>query len=160
MLWRIAIPVMSKFSRNSKFLVGGNRFENFGFSFHSIIMGWCFKTKSRSASQQKPVDWSRRVLAIGGIFFDPRSIFDLVIAGQRSIFGHFLGRIEVFHISESILAKLWKIATWDFHGVFLGHFSTKPHAFWSIFLVIVAAYRLESCKVTSAPRHRLRSVAR
>ena len=87
---------MSKFSRNSKFLVGGNRFENFGFSFHSIIMGWCFKTKSRSASQQKPVDWSRRVLAIGGIFFDPRSIFDLVIAGQRSIFGHFSGKSKFF----------------------------------------------------------------
>ena len=83
---------MSKFSRNSKFLAGGNHFENFGFSFYSSIMAWCFKTKSRSALQQKSVDWSRRVLAIGGIFFYPRSIFDLVIAGQTSIFGHFSGK--------------------------------------------------------------------
>ena len=46
-----------------------------------------FETKRRSASRKRPVDCSRRVLAIGGIFFDPRSTFHLVMAGQRSIFG-------------------------------------------------------------------------
>ena len=42
----------------------------------------CFETKRRSASQQKRVDWPRRVLSIEGIFFDPMSIFDRIIAGQ------------------------------------------------------------------------------
>ena len=42
--------------------------------------------------EKKTIDCSRRVLAIGGIFFDPRSTFDLVMAGQRSIFGE----IDVF----------------------------------------------------------------
>ena len=54
---------------------------------------WRFETKRRSASRKKKtIDCSRRVLAIGGIFFDPRSTFDLVMAGQRSIFG----KIDVF----------------------------------------------------------------
>ena len=53
---------------------------------------WRFETKRRSASRKRPNDCSRRVLAIGGIFFDPRSTFDLVMAGQRSIFGE----IDVF----------------------------------------------------------------
>ena len=47
---------------------------------------WRFETKRRSASRKRPIDCSRRVLAVGGIFFDPRSTFDLVMAGQRSIF--------------------------------------------------------------------------
>ena len=53
---------------------------------------WRFETKLRSASEKKPIDCSRRVLAIGGIFFDSRSTFDLVMGGQRSIFGE----IDVF----------------------------------------------------------------
>ena len=32
------------------------------------------------------------LLTIGGIFFDPRSTFDLIIVGQRSIFGE----IDIF----------------------------------------------------------------
>ena len=39
---------------------------------------WRFEIKRRSASRKRPIDCSRRVLAIGGIFFDPRSTFDLV----------------------------------------------------------------------------------
>ena len=42
--------------------------------------------------KKRPIDCYRRVLAIGGIFFDPRSTFDLVMAGQGSIFG----KIDVF----------------------------------------------------------------
>ena len=42
--------------------------------------------------EKKPTDCSQRDLAIGGIFFGPRSTFDLVMAGQRSIFGE----IDVF----------------------------------------------------------------
>ena len=42
--------------------------------------------------EKKAIDCSRRLLAIGGIFFDPRSTFDLVMAGQMSIFGE----IDVF----------------------------------------------------------------
>ena len=48
---------------------------------------WRFETKRRSTSRKRPIDCSRQVLAIGGIFFYPRSTFDLVMAGQRSIFG-------------------------------------------------------------------------
>ena len=51
-----------------------------------------FKTKLRSASRKGPIDCSRRVLAIGSILFDPKSTFDVVMAGQRSIFGE----IDVF----------------------------------------------------------------
>ena len=53
---------------------------------------WRFETKRRSASRKRPIDWFRRVLAYGGILFYPRSTFDLVMAGQRSIFGE----IDVF----------------------------------------------------------------
>ena len=48
-----------------------------------------FETKRRSALAKRPIDCSRRVPAIGGIFFDPRSTFDLAMAGQLSIFGEF-----------------------------------------------------------------------
>ena len=48
---------------------------------------WRFKTKRRSASRKITIDCSRRVIAIGGIFFDPRLTFDLVMKGQKSIFG-------------------------------------------------------------------------
>ena len=50
---------------------------------------WCFQTKRRRTSRKRPADCSRRVLAIGGIIFGPRSIFDPVMAGQRSIFRKF-----------------------------------------------------------------------
>ena len=46
--------------------------------------------------EKKTIDCSRRVLAIGGIFFNPRSTFDLVMSGQRSIFGE----IDVFSTSQ------------------------------------------------------------
>ena len=53
--------------------------------------GWCdppwrFPTKRRRASRNRPSECSRRLLAIGGIIFGPRSIFDPVIAGQVSNF--------------------------------------------------------------------------
>ena len=56
--------------------------------------GWCdppwrFQTKRRKASRKRPSDCARRVLAIGGIIFGPRSIFDPVMAGQRSNFRKF-----------------------------------------------------------------------
>ena len=57
--------------------------------------GWCdpppwrFQTKRRRASRKRPADCSRRVLAIGGIIFGPRSIFDPVMAGQMSNFRKF-----------------------------------------------------------------------
>ena len=38
---------------------------------------WRFETKRRSASRKRPIDCSQRVLAIGGIFFYPRSTFDV-----------------------------------------------------------------------------------
>ena len=57
---------------------------------------WRFETKRRSPSQKGPIDCSRRVLAIGGIIFDPRSTFELVMAGQMSIFGE----IDVFLILQ------------------------------------------------------------
>ena len=50
---------------------------------------WRFQTKRRRASRKRPADCSRRVLAIGGTIFGPRSIFDPVMAGQRSNFRKF-----------------------------------------------------------------------
>ena len=49
---------------------------------------WRFQTKRRRASRKRPADCSRRILAIGGFVFGPRSIFDPVMAGQRSNKGH------------------------------------------------------------------------
>ena len=70
--------------------------------------GWCdppwrFQTKRRRAWRKRPVDCSRRVLAIGGIIFGPRSIFDPVMAGQRSFFWKFydFSNLRV-HISNTI----------------------------------------------------------
>ena len=65
-----------------------------------------FKTKRRSASQQRPVDCSRQVLAISGIIFYPRSTFDLVMTGQRSIFGE----IDVFQLYKTIKTQLWQLS--------------------------------------------------
>ena len=45
-----------------------------------------FETEGRRASRKKRAYAPRRVLHDGGQFFDPRSIFDLVLAGQRSNF--------------------------------------------------------------------------
>ena len=50
---------------------------------------WRFQTKRRRASRKRAADCARRVLAIGGIIFGPRSIFDPVMAGQRSNFRKF-----------------------------------------------------------------------
>ena len=44
---------------------------------------------SKSFAEKKTVDCPRRVLAIGGISFGPRSIFDPVMTGQRSNFRKF-----------------------------------------------------------------------
>ena len=54
-------------------------------------------------SGKRPADCSRRVIAIGGIIFGPRSIFDPVMAGQRSNFRKFydFGTLRV-HISKTI----------------------------------------------------------
>ena len=57
---------------------------------------WRFQTKRWSVSQQRPTEWARRVLAIGVIFFALRSIFDQVMAGQRSV----LGKINVFFFTS------------------------------------------------------------
>ena len=54
---------------------------------------WRSAHDGRRASQKKPVDASRRDLAIAYIVFNPRSTFDLVKSGQRSNFRenrHFL----------------------------------------------------------------------
>ena len=63
-------------------------------TFAGVGGGWCdppwrFQTKRRRASRKRPADCSRRVLAIGGIIFGTRSIFDPVMAGQRSNFRKF-----------------------------------------------------------------------
>ena len=60
------------------------------------LQSWRFETKRRSVSQQKPVDWSRRVLAIDGMFFELRSLFNPVMMLQRSSFGKVLRKYEIF----------------------------------------------------------------
>ena len=93
------------------------------------MIGWCFRTKSHSASQQKPVDWSRRT-TICGICFDPRSIFDLLwrVKGQFSVI---FGKKRRFFTFQS---RYWQIYERQQHGaftsVFLAHWSTISHAFW------------------------------
>ena len=64
---------------------------------------WCFQTKRRRASRERPADFSRRLLAIGGIIFGPRSIFEPVMAGQMSNFRKFQ---DFCQIHKSISAKL------------------------------------------------------
>ena len=63
---------------------------------------WRFETKRRSALRKTPIDCSRRVLAIGGIFFYLKSTFDLVMTGQRSIFGE----IDVFSTLQDTMADI------------------------------------------------------
>ena len=63
---------------------------------------WRFQTKRRR-ERKRPADCSRRVLAIGGNIFGPMSIFDSVMAGQRSNFRKFydFSTLRV-HISKTI----------------------------------------------------------
>ena len=62
-----------------------------------------FQTKRRRASRKRPAACARRVLAIGSIIFGPRSIFDPVMAGQRSNFRKFRDfLVSRVHISKSI----------------------------------------------------------
>ena len=64
---------------------------------------WRFQTKRRRASRKRPADCARRVLAIGGIIFGPRSIFDPVMAGQKSNFRKFRDfLVSRVRISKSI----------------------------------------------------------
>ena len=64
---------------------------------------WRFQMKRRRASRKRPADCSRRVLAIGCIIFGPRSIFDPVMAGQRSNFRKFYDfSTSRVHISKTI----------------------------------------------------------
>ena len=53
---------------------------------------WRLRMERRRAKRKRTTDCSQRDLAIGGIIFDPRSTFDLVMAGQRLIFDE----IDVF----------------------------------------------------------------
>ena len=46
---------------------------------------WRFQTKRRRASRKRPADCSRRALAIVGIIFGPRSIFDPVMAAAWNL---------------------------------------------------------------------------
>ena len=64
---------------------------------------WRFQTKRGRASRKRPADCSRRVIAIGGIIFGPRSIFDPVMAGQRSNFRKLYDSSTLrVHISKTI----------------------------------------------------------
>ena len=64
---------------------------------------WRFQTKRRRASRKRPADCARRVLAIGGMIFGPRSILDPVMAGQRSNFREFRDfLVSRVHISKTI----------------------------------------------------------
>ena len=69
---------------------------------------WRFRTKHRRASPKRQADCSRRVFAIGGIIFGPRSIFDPVVAGKRSNFRKFHDFFLKLH--ESISTKLFIVA--------------------------------------------------
>ena len=66
-----------------------------------------FETKGRRALRKKSADCSRRVLAIGGAFFNHMSIFDPVIRGRSSNFR----KIENFQFYVSKSKKLQVVAT-------------------------------------------------
>ena len=75
----------------SKMISPSSPSPGYGVSPPSVGQGgcdppWRFQTKRRRAYQERPADCSRRVLAIGGIIFGHRSIFDPVMSGQRTIF--------------------------------------------------------------------------
>ena len=76
---------------------------------------WRFQTKRRRGSRKKTADCARRVFAIGGIIFGPRSIFDPVMADQRSNFRKF----RDFFVSRVHISKIWLIllivAAWNLH---------------------------------------------
>ena len=64
------------------------------------------KRKVVELSGKKTTDCSQRDLAIVGIFFGSRSTFDLLMTGQRSIFGE----IDVFQLYKTIATKLWQMS--------------------------------------------------
>ena len=84
----------------------GAHSESLLFFFNSINFDSRFETKRYSASQQRPFDFSRRVLAIDGMFFYPTSIFGQVMANQRRYFGDFSWKPKFFFNLEPILAIL------------------------------------------------------
>ena len=82
-----------------------------------MLPPWRFETKRCSASQKTPIDCSRRVLAIGGKIVDPGSTFDLVMAGQRSIFGE----IDVFStLQDNSNEAMADIAMKHLHTIVFG----------------------------------------
>ena len=81
-----------------------------------------FETRRRSASQQRPSECSRRDLAIERITFGPRSIFDLVMAGQRSNFG----KISIFVDFARLQRRRYgRYRHGVFTSVFLDEFGTR-----------------------------------
>ena len=83
---------------------------------------------------QRPADFSRRVLAIGGIIFGPRSIFDPVMTGQRSNFRKFheffVSRVHISKTIEgsgmkpspvcSTFNSAWNVVFWCISVEYLG----------------------------------------
>ena len=80
---------------------GGGGATSLGVSKRSVV-------ELRGKNQQIALS---EVLAIGGIIFGPRTIFDPVMAGQSQIFGNFM----IFQLYESIAGKLSIVAAWKFH---------------------------------------------
>ena len=76
------------------------------FPYHILTGGggdappWRLDTRRRSASQQRQVDCSRRVLAICAIFFTLGSTFDRVK-------GQFSGKSTFFQL---IVTQIWQIS--------------------------------------------------
>ena len=73
---------------------------------------WRSAPDGRRASRKKPIDASRRDLAIAYIVFNPRSTFDLVKSGQRS---NFREKSTFLGIYTLIAAKVCVAAIWNLH---------------------------------------------
>ena len=83
-----------------------------------------FDTKRRSASRKKKQsialdEYSRLV-----VHFSSRSTFDVVVTGQRSIFGE----IDVFQLYKTIATELWQIAI---------AMKPLPPCWWTINIIVI-----------------------
>ena len=101
-------------------------------------------------SRKRPVDCARRLLAIGGIIFGPRLIFDPVMAGQRSNFRKFRDfLVSRVHISKTIDRSGMKPspACFPFN-------SAQNEVFWCISVEYLGCIVLMNDTVSPRWRHR------
>ena len=101
-----------------------------------------FETKRHSSSQQRPVDCSRRVLAIGGILYT---------------LGQYFGKVDDFSLYKTIATQLWQISQWNLYHRVWWTIGMGIASFWHIarFLSLdnprmLTKHNTSLCKLASA----------